>query len=106
MEGSIELSASELLFYEVANALGYKPDYDVERLKNAISQLFRLNLKVTPISEELLIRACEIAYDTDLTLYDALPAALAERQNTTCITADEETQYGKLHRRGYPIELL
>jgi len=106
VEGSIDLSVSELLFYEVANALRYKPDYDVERLRNAISQLFRLNLKVTPISEELLTRACETAYDAEVTLYDALPAALAERQKTICITADEETQYEKLHRRGYPIELL
>jgi len=106
VEGSIELSVSELLFYEVANALRYKPDHGVERLRNAVRQLFKLHLKVTPLSEELLIRACEIAYDADATLYDALPAALAEHQKTICITADEETQYQKLHRRGYPIEPL
>jgi len=106
VEGSIELSVSPLLFYEVANALRYRPDYDMEKLRDAVGQLFKLHLKMTPLSEGILIRACEIAYDGDVTLYDALPAALAEHEKTVCVTADEETQYQKLRRKSYPIELL
>jgi predicted nucleic acid-binding protein len=61
---------------------------------------------MTPFSEGILIRACEIAYDADVTLHDALPTALAEHEKTVCVTADEETQYQKLRRKSYPIELL
>jgi len=106
VKGSIELSASELLFCEIANALRYKPDYDAEKLKNAVSQLFKLHLNVVPLNEDLLGRAGEIAYDGNVTLYDAIPVALAEHQKTVCITADEETQYDKLQPKGYPIQLL
>jgi len=105
-ESSVELSASELLFCEVANALRYKPDYDVKRFEEAVSQLFNLHMTVTPLTEELLGRAGDIAYDADITLYDALPVALAEHRKTVCMTADEETQYRKLRPKGYPVELL
>lgn len=106
VEGPVELSVSELLFYEVANALRYKPDYDAEKLKNAVNQLFKLHLTVVPLNEDILGRAGEIAYDGNVTLYDAIPVALAEYQETVCMTADEETQYGKLQPKGYPIQFL
>ena len=106
VDGSVELSVSELLLCEVANALRYKPGYDAEKLKYAVNQLFRLHLNVISLTEDLLGRACEISCDGDVTLYDALPVALAEHRKTLCITADEETQYGKLRMKGYPVELL
>jgi predicted nucleic acid-binding protein len=106
VDGSVELSVSELLLCEVANALRYKPDYDAEKLKYAVNQLFRLHLNVISLTEDLLGRAGEIAYNGDVTLYDALPVALAEHRKTLCITADEETKYGKVRMKGYPVELL
>jgi len=61
---------------------------------------------VAPSDEDLLSRTGEIACDGDVSLYDAIPIALAKRQKTVCITADEQTQWGKLRPKGYPIELL
>jgi predicted nucleic acid-binding protein len=106
VQGSVELVVSEILFCEVGNALRYKPDYDAEKLKNAIVQLFNLRTKVTHMTEGLMIRAGEIAYEGKVTLYDALPVAMAEHRKTVCITADEETQYRNLRKKGYPVELL
>ena len=106
VQGSIELAVSEILFCEVGNALRYKPDYDSEMLKSALLQLFNLRMKVTNLSEALMTRTCEIAYDGKVTLYDALPVAIAEHRKTVCVTADEETQYKKLRTKGYPVELL
>jgi predicted nucleic acid-binding protein len=106
VQGSVELVVSEILFCEVANALRYKPDYDAERHKSALIQLFSLRMKVTHLTEDLMVRAGEIAYDGKITLYDALPVAIAEHRKTVCITADQETQYKKLHVEGYPIDLL
>jgi predicted nucleic acid-binding protein len=106
VRGSVDLIVSEILFCEVGNALRYKPDYDAEKLKRALLQLFNLRMKVAHLTENLMTRASEIAYEGKVTLYDALPVALAEHRKAVCITADEETQYKKLGTKGYPIELL
>jgi predicted nucleic acid-binding protein len=106
IEGSTEIIVSDILLCEVANALRYKPDYTPEKLKNALTQLFNLRMKITHLNGELMNRAGEIAYEGKITLYDALPVAIAENRKTVCITADEETQYKKLVNKGYPMELL
>jgi predicted nucleic acid-binding protein len=106
VQGSAELVVSEILFCEVGNALRYKPDYDAEKLKCALLQLFNLRMKVTHLTADLITRAGEIAYAGKVTLYDALPVAIAEHRKTLCVTADEETQYKKLYIKGYPIQLL
>ena len=105
-QGSIELTIPEVLFCGVGNALRYKPDYDTQKWKTALAQLFNLRMKVTHLTEGIIIRTGEIAYDGKVTFYDALPVAIAENKKTVCITADEETQYKKLQIKGYPIELL
>jgi predicted nucleic acid-binding protein len=106
VEGSVELVVSEVLFCEVGNALRYKGDYDVERLKSALAQLFSLRMKVMHLTEGLMVRAGEMAYEGKVTLYDALPVAIAEHRKTVCVTADEATQYRNLRIKGYPVELL
>ncbi|MDD3792934.1 MAG: type II toxin-antitoxin system VapC family toxin [Candidatus Bathyarchaeota archaeon] len=105
-EGSNALTVSEILFCEVGNALRYKPDYDAQKWKTALAQLYNLHMNVTHLNQDIILRAGEIAYDGKITFYDALPVAIAEHKKTVCITADEETQYKKLQPKGYPIELL
>jgi predicted nucleic acid-binding protein len=106
IQGSTELVVSDILFCEVGNALRYKPDYDTQKWKIALAQLFNLRMKVVRLNEALMNRAGEIAYDGQVTVYDALPVAIAEQNKTVCITADEQTQYKKLQTKGFPIELL
>jgi len=106
VEGTMDLWITPLLYYEVVNALRYKPEYDEKKLAESLGYLLNLHLNVATIGLNLLSRAGEIAYDGDVTVYDALPVALAESQETVCITADEETQYRKLKPKNYPIELL
>jgi len=105
-EGSTALTVSEILFCEVGNALRYKPDYDAQKWKTALAQLYNLHMNVTHLNQDIILRAGEIAYDGKITFYDALPVAIAEHKKTVCITADEETQYKKLQPKKYPIELL
>jgi len=106
IQGTAELIISEILICEVGNALRYKPDYDTTKWKIALTQLFNLSMNVIHLNENLTNRTGEIAYETKITFYDALPVALAENKKTVCITADEETQYKKLKPKGYPVELL
>ncbi len=105
-QGTVELVVSEILFCEVGNALRFKPDYDAQKWKTALTQLFALHMNVTHLTEALAARTGEIAYDGKITLYDALPIAIAEHKKAICITADEQTQYKKLQPKGYPVELL
>lgn len=104
--GEGELAATELLLCEVANALRHNPGFSTEVLGEAVGQLFRLHLLIAPLDERLLRRAVEIAFDGGVTVYDALPVALAEDVKTVCITADEKIQYGCLKPKGYPVRLL
>ena len=105
-KGMRQLWVADLLYYEVANALRYKSSYDNEKLGAAIKSLFMLHLNIGHVDENILQNAAGIAYDGDVTLYDAIPVALADARGTVCVTADEETQYKRLSGRGYPIVLL
>ena len=106
LQGTVELTISEILICEIGNALRYKPDYDIQKWKTALAQLFNLHMNLIHLTEDLTSRTGEIAYEGKVTFYDALPVAIAEHRKTICITADEETQYKKLKPKDFPIELL
>ncbi|MGD6806849.1 MAG: type II toxin-antitoxin system VapC family toxin [Candidatus Bathyarchaeia archaeon] len=101
MQGSLQLTISEVLLAEVTNALRYKPDYDSEKLRKAVTSLLGLRLSIAHLTEPIMTRTVEIAYEGRVTFYDALPVAIAELKKTVCITADEATQHKKLHSKGY-----
>ena len=106
VKGTLTILTTPLLVCEVANALRYKPDYDKEKLAEAMNYLFMLHLHETPIGTELLSRSGEIAFKGGVSIYDAIPVALAMLKKVKCVTADEDTQYSKLKPKGYQIELL
>ena len=83
----------------------FKPDLEVGRLKRAVEALFKLHMTMEPIDQSIMERSVEIAFDGGVTIYDALPVAVAERNGTVCVTADEKTQYSRLKGK-YPVILL
>ncbi len=106
VKGTRRLWVTDLLYHEVANGLRYKPSYDEKKLNRAVADLLGLHLNTWPVDSILLSKAAPIAYKGDVTMYDAVPVALAQLRGTICITADEATQYKKLKRHGYPVALL
>jgi predicted nucleic acid-binding protein len=106
VEKRMTLLTTPLLTCEVANALRYKPDFNLDRFTSAMNYLLKLHLHETAVDERLLSRSGEISFKSGVTIYDAIPVALAVLMKTKCITADRETQYAKLRGRNYPIELL
>jgi predicted nucleic acid-binding protein len=106
VRGHVTLITTPLLACEVANALRYKPDYDKAKLTETMNHFYKLHLNEAPIDARLLSRSAEIAFEGDVTVYDAVPVALADLKKTKCITADQDTQYAKLKMKRYPIELL
>ena len=96
VRGDLELIVSPLLYCEVVNALRFKPDLEVGRLERAVEALFKLHMAMEPVDQSIMERCVEIAFDGGVSIYDALPVAVAERNGTVCVTADEKTQYSRL----------
>jgi len=106
VQGLAGLWVSDLLYHEVTNALRFKPGYDEPRLVAAVEGLFDLHLNIHRTDPKILETASRIALKGEVTIYDAVPVALAEMKGTVCITADELTQYKRLKAREYPVRLL
>jgi predicted nucleic acid-binding protein len=80
LQGTVELTISEILICEIGNALRYRPDYDIQKWKTALGQLNNLHMNLTHLTEDLISRTGEIAYQGKVTFYDALPVAIAENR--------------------------
>jgi predicted nucleic acid-binding protein len=106
VEGHLTLLTTPLLQCEVANALRYKPDCDLETFLDSVNYLLGLHLREVAVDVQLLSSAGEIAFRSNVTIYDAIPVAVAVLKKTICITADKETQYARLKPKNYPVELL
>jgi predicted nucleic acid-binding protein len=71
-----------------------------------MNHLYKLHLQEVLIDPHLLSCSSDIAFKGNVTIYDAIPVALAVMKKTRCITADRDTQYAKLKPKGYPMEAL
>jgi predicted nucleic acid-binding protein len=106
VEGSVRLWVVDLAYSEVANALRYNPGFNLDRLREAVERMYGLHMGTAPVAEALLKRAAKMAYEGDVTIYDALPVALAQEMGTVCVTGDVKTQLSRLAPMGYPVEPL
>ena len=78
----------ELLFYEIANALRYNPQFTEEDVGLAIESLLKLGLETKKFDEATMKKALALAYRMKITVYDAYFIALAENSACTLVTAD------------------
>ena len=106
VKGSLSIVVTELVFYEVANALRYSPDFTPTEVKSSIDHLLNLKLDAKSLSAKLAEDSAEIAFNCNVTFYDAVPVAIANIEKVQCITADRTSQFAKLSPKGYPIRLL
>lgn len=83
----------ELLFVEVINALRYKRA-DERRLLEASEALWEIQLHVEHTNSFLLQTAVSLCLKYELSLYDALYAALAQLHGCQLVTCDNKL--GKL----------
>ncbi len=88
LEGQLLVFVPSLLGYELANVLRYKNDLTREQVEEAVQSLFDMELEWTHLSAPLLRRAVAIARKYDITVCDAVFAALAESLGATLVTAD------------------
>jgi len=90
LEGRARLLVPDLLFYEVANVLRCKPDWDARRAARAVAALFALQMEIVSVSPPLLQQAIALACERDLAIYDAAFVILAANAGADFITADEQ----------------
>lgn len=90
LDGQLTIYVPDLLVYEIANVLRYKPDLDRAQVQKALESLYAMQIKIEDITAGVISRTIEIAYSYDITVYDAAFVAMAEHLETDFITADEK----------------
>ncbi len=89
LDGALSIAVPDLLLYELGNVLRYKPDLDSDKVTAAVESVLAMGLSLCAATHERLIRAVEIAFVHDVTVYDAAFVALAEELQADFVTADE-----------------
>jgi len=88
LEGTCSIIVPDLLFYEVANASRYNPYFTIDDVKTALNTVIEMDLEVKGVDTDMITRAIEIAFEKDLTVYDACFLALSEIEKAYLVTAD------------------
>jgi predicted nucleic acid-binding protein len=90
--GSLQLSAPTIILYELGNVFWKHPQITHEKAYGFLRRFLDLRISLVDIhsDDNLLKGACIASKTSDLTFYDATYMALAKRNGTKLITADEE----------------
>ncbi len=94
-EKSINLIITELLLYELANALCFTNLFSKEEIKMSLQALLLTDIEVSPFNYSVLERAVDLSLERNLAIYDAYFLACAEKFKLVYVTADRRA-YSKL----------
>jgi predicted nucleic acid-binding protein len=100
IEGRMLIYVPDLLTYEIANVLRYKPDLSQGQVQAALNSLYDMQIRIVNGSREMIKEAIHLAYLYDVTVYDAAFMAIAEYLNVPFITADDKLSQ-KLRNASY-----
>jgi predicted nucleic acid-binding protein len=96
IEGEVELVAPVLVIFEVLNALRYKELHTQEELKRISLALEAYAFDLRALMGDYASHAIDLAYENDITLYDASYISLAHLEEAQMYTADRKL-INKLH---------
>ena len=94
----------DLFYYEVANAIVHKKFIPTVAVQSAVTALFALNLRTTPIDGELLANSVNLSRKFNITVYDSCYIAIAQSYNCPLVTANPRHQEQALGCHVIPIE--
>jgi len=89
LDGHLLIYVPDLLIYEIANVLRYKPDLTQLQVQEALTSLYDMQIRIFEISLEVIMGAVHLAYFHAITVYDATFVAMAKYLKVPLITADE-----------------
>jgi predicted nucleic acid-binding protein len=87
LDGGLKISVPELLLYEIANVLRYKPDLSEQDVERAVWSVLEMEI-TEPIPPSILLSAISLAYKHNITYYDAIYLSLAKELGYSFVTAD------------------
>lgn len=90
IEGRMVIYVPDLLTYEIANVLRFKPDLSQGQVQAALNSLYDMQIRIVKGSREVVKEAIRLAYLYDVTVYDAVFVAIAENLSVPFITADDK----------------
>ena len=91
INGDLLIILPELIFLEVANPLRYNKKVN-DALSRAVERLFQMQFRVERMNEFIVKKAVEIALHYNITVYDAVYAAIAQLYGISFITADKQLE--------------
>ena len=94
VDGTTTLVAPDLLVYEIANTLRFKPGLDSQAVSKAVEDLFDLQIDLLAPTTEVVRAAAELSTQFGITIYDSSYLSLAKLLGTQVVTADH-----KLHEK-------
>ena len=83
----LDIAVPDLLLYEVANALRFNKSFEVDEIDQVLTSLSDLGIKVLPINYALVGEAARLAYNYELTVYDAIYVELSLKLGAEFVTA-------------------
>ncbi|MEK7090270.1 MAG: type II toxin-antitoxin system VapC family toxin [Patescibacteria group bacterium] len=95
VDGKIELLTSDLLMYEVGNALARGKKLGASEILTALIMLQNSCLRFVALDVSMMEHSATFADKYGITFYDAVYAALALRENAILLTANPKDQ-GKI----------
>ncbi len=90
IDGTLSLSAPDLLVYELSNALRYKPGFDEGKVRRAIADIIDLQVDLITPGRELMDKSAEAAFRYGATVYDSCYLALGELMGIEVYTSDRK----------------
>ena len=86
--GEEKVVVPDLLLYELANALKNNPNFDANDVRDALTSIFDMDMDIVTPIPETINSAVTLAFEYNITVYDAFYVALAKETELTFITAD------------------
>jgi len=87
-KGLIELIAPYLLFYEVSNSLRYSSDLNADDVSEYTMSLIDMQLDTRPLTKEEIEKTVMLAFQFNITMYDAIYFALSQSMGINFLTGD------------------
>ena len=87
-DGLCTIVIPDLLFYELANALRHNPSFTSRDVRESLDSLFNMGLDIRKVDGPVILRAIEIAFNFNVTVYDAYFLALSQIEKKPFVTAD------------------
>lgn len=89
LKGDIDIIIPDLQLYEIANALRFNKKLNSKDVVNAVDSLIDIGINIVVPTKDVISSAIDIAFQIDITFYDAYFIALAKELDYNFVTADE-----------------